>query len=175
MDATAQSRDSLKLELAAEILREFAEVRFVARGSSMIPAIYPGDCLKATAYGDDSPQCGEIVLCRLADGVRVHRIVRIFGEGHGTRYLLRGDALMDEDAPVQGEGMLGRVTLIERRGRPFAVEATMAVWQRALRMVVRQSKLAAALLLSWHARQERHFHLDEPLLEGPGRTNAEYT
>ena len=34
-----------RLDLAAEVLHRFGEVRFIAHGSSMIPSIYPGDLL----------------------------------------------------------------------------------------------------------------------------------
>src|SRR5271157_970505 len=99
MNAAPQTRDSFKLELAAEILRKFGEVRFVARGTSMLPTIYPGDCLTVRSFGAAGPRRGEIVLCRRGGEFRVHRIVRLLEEGPATFYVLRGDALPDDDPP----------------------------------------------------------------------------
>jgi len=175
MKTAASSRENLKLELAAEILRKFAEVQFVARGSSMLPVIYPGDCLTVRALGDGSPRCGDVVLCKIADGFRVHRIVKILGEGSARLYVLRGDALTDEDAPVGGGALLGRVTLIERRGQFLEFRAAIGMRLRALGMVVRHSETVAALLLRWHALQERYFHRAETLVAGAGKTKTEYT
>ncbi len=173
MKTAAPSRESLKLELAAEILRNFAEVQFVARGSSMLPAIYPGDCLTVRAFDGRVPRCGDVVLCRIADGFRVHRIVRILGEVSARLYVLRGDALTDEDAPVGSGELLGRVTLSERRGQVLELRAAMGMWQRALSMVVRRSKIAAALLLRWHALQEQNFRRAAPLVAGADETETE--
>jgi hypothetical protein len=173
MKTAAAARESLKLELAAEILRNFAEVQFVARGSSMLPSIYPGDCLTVRAFDDGAPRCGDVVLCRIADGFRVHRMVRILGEESARLYVLRGDALTNEDAPVSGVELLGRVTLIERRGQVLELRAAMGMWQRALGMAVRRSKIAAALLLRWHALQEQNFHRAAPVVAGAGITKTE--
>ncbi len=173
MNANTPPRNILKLELAAEVLRKFAEVHFVARGSSMLPVIYPGDCLTVKAYSDGAPRCGDIVLCRVADGFRVHRIVRILGEGLGLLYVLRGDALTDEDAPVRGGELLGRVSSVARRGKSLEFSATMGIRQRALCAIIRHSRIAVALLLRWQAMQERYSHRAERA--GAGTAKAECT
>src|SRR5208337_2732145 len=100
MNAAPQTRETCKLELAAEILREFSEVRFVAHGTSMLPAIYPSDCLTAKSFGAEAPRGGDIVLCRRAGEFRVHRIVSILEKGPAKFYVLRGDALTCDDPPV---------------------------------------------------------------------------
>ncbi len=175
MKKETPSRNILKLELAAEILREFAEVRFVARGNSMLPAIYPGDCLTVSSFGDGEPRCGDVVLCRIADGFRVHRIVKILGEGAERLYVLRGDALVDEDAPVSGDELLGRVTSIVRRGMPLRLRTTMGMRGRVVGLIVRHSTVAVALLLGWQRMQARYFQRGEGLMAGAGETKTEYT
>ena len=175
MNAAPQSRDSFKLELAAEILRKFAEVRFVARGTSMLPAIYPGDCLTVRSFGDAVPRCGEIVLCRRAGEFRVHRIVRLLEEGPATLYVLRGDALTDDDPAIPARELLGRVTSLVRRGKPYELNAATLVQQRVLRLIVRRSKIAAAILLGWQAMQARYFQRAETRLAGSVKARTEYT
>ena len=105
----------------------------------------------------------------------MHRVVRILEERAATLYVLRGDALTDDDAPVRGCKLLGRVTSIERRGKSLELKGTMGVKRRALRLIVRHSKTAAALLLGWQAIQERYFDRDEKLLAASGKTKTECT
>ena len=157
MKAAHQSRHAFKLELAAEILREFSEVRFVAQGTSMLPAIYPGDCLTLKSFGANAPRCGDIVLCLRAGEFRVHRIVAILEERSAPLYVLRGDALTDDDPPVPPGELLGRVTSLVRRGESVELNSTQRVHHRLLRSIVRHSKVAVVLLLRWHAMQTANF------------------
>jgi len=157
MNAELQSRNSLKLALIADTLRQFSEVRFVARGTSMLPAIYPGDCLTAKSFGAAAPCCGDIVLSRRAGEFRVHRIVAILDGGPATSFVLRGDALTNDDPPVPARELLGRVTSLERRGKPFDLTSVDGIRHRFLRSLVRHSKVATVLLLRWHAMQTRDF------------------
>jgi len=175
MNAAPQTREACKLELAAEILREFSEVRFVALGTSMLPAIYPGDCLTANSFGAAAPRCGDIVLRRRANEFRVHRIVAILDGGSATSFVLRGDALLEGDPPVPARELLGRVTSIERRGKPFDLNSADGIRRRLLRSVVRHSKVAAVLLLRWHAMQTRAFSHAESLPAGSAEARTECT
>ena len=59
----AVSCPEIRVDLAAEVLRRFGEIRFVARGASMIPAIYPGDLLTVRSHRIADARSGEIVLC----------------------------------------------------------------------------------------------------------------
>ena len=155
MKTLVPSRDSLKIELAAEILRRFSELRFVAHGTSMLPLIYPGDCLTVRAFGSAVPSCGDIVLCRNAEKFRVHRLVRIWKRGPTTLYILRGDALEQDDPPVVGCELLGRVTSVLRRGKPQQIGSGNRLSHRVLRSMVRRSNVTSALLLGWHGLRVR--------------------
>ncbi len=157
MNAAPQSRDSLKLELAAEILREFSEVRFIAQGTSMLPAIYPGDCLTVRSFGTKAPRCGDIVLCRRANEFRVHRIASVLEKGSAKSYVLCGDALTEADPPVSAGELLGRVTSIASLGESFKPNSPHKAHFPFLRSIVRCSKVATVLLLRWHAMQAHVF------------------
>jgi signal peptidase I len=175
MKAAPQTRHAFKLELAAEILRKFSEVRFIARGTSMLPAIYPGDCLTVKSFGAVAPGFGDIVLCRRADEFRLHRIVSILEEGPAAFYVLRGDALTDDDPPIPAGELLGRVTSIARRGKSFEPNSPQRVHHRLLRSIVRRSKVAAVLLLRWHASQAQDFLHAESLPASSVGAKAECT
>jgi len=148
MQAAARPRDALERELAAEILERFSALRFVAYGSSMLPSIYPGDCLTVKSFGSLAPSCGNIVLCRRGDRFCVHRIVGISGEGADARYILRGDALLEDDPPVLLRELLGRVTSVLRRGRPLDLDQAKGMGHRLLRSMVRRLEPSSAVLLS---------------------------
>jgi hypothetical protein len=151
MKTRALLRNSLKLQLAAEILQRFSEFRFVAHGTSMLPSIYPGDCLTVKAFDSALPGCGDIVLCRPAGEFRVHRLVRILKQGPTTLYILRGDALEQDDPPVPASALLGRVTCVLRRGKPRKLDSGKGLSHRVLRSMVRRSNLTSAILLGWHS------------------------
>jgi hypothetical protein len=171
--APPPSRNVLHLELAAETLRLFSEVRFVAHGTSMLPAIYPGDALTVKSFGPAAPHCGEIVLCRRAGVFRVHRIARIWREGRATFYVLRGDALTEDDPPVPSSDLLGRVTSLVRQGKSLELNSAEPMHHRVLRSIVRRSKIAAALLLRWHTLQARHSLRAESLLVASAKQETE--
>jgi hypothetical protein len=151
MRTATGSRDSLKRELAVEILERFSEVQFIAHGSSMLPFIYPGDLLTVRSFGCSPPSAGDIVLCFRQGEFRVHRIVGIVRDGPSALYVLRGDALLEDDPPVRRPELLGRVASVLRRGEPCKLDSSKALRQRLLRSVVRRSSAASTLLLGWHA------------------------
>ena len=155
MALVTASRDSLLRELAAETLRQFSEVRFVALGSSMLPTIYPGDCLTVTSYGGGVPCCGDIVLYRRSGEFRVHRIVGIEGDGPARSYHLRGDALAEHDPSISRAEILGRVDVLLRRGKLVAIDSVYEWPHRILRWIVLHSEFSTSLLLSLHAWRSR--------------------
>jgi len=157
MNAASPLRNGVRRELAAEALRQFSEVRFVALGSSMLPAIYPGDCLTVQTFGAENPRRGEIVLYQRGGEFCVHRIVGILNQGEGPVYELRGDALADCDPPVAARELLGRVISVERRGVSLEQSSARGMLRRAMCMVIRHSGFAAPLLLRWHAMRQRDF------------------
>ncbi len=151
--AGRETREALHLELVAETLRKFSEVRFIAQGTSMLPTIYPGDCVKVKTFGRETPHCGEAVLCGRGGEFRVHRIVAILEQEPERLYILRGDSLEANDPAVAGSELLGRVVSVKRGGNTFAPDLRMDARGRVLRAVVRRYGLAAALLVRWHERR----------------------
>ena len=173
MKAAPQTRHACQLELAAEIVREFSEVRFVAQGTSMLPAIYPGDCLTVRSFGAAPPRRGDIVLCRCDGEFRVHRIVSILENAPAMSYVLRGDSLTLDDPSVAAADLLGRVTSIARLGQSFDPGLPEGMRHSLLRSLVRRSSFAAVLLLRWHALRTRAFLLAQSLPPSPTQARTE--
>jgi hypothetical protein len=115
--ATASSavRDRGIGELVAEALGAGHAVRFRALGSSMTPAIWPGDILVAKPANGSSPKLGEIVLILSDRGLQAHRVVARRAAGQSLSIVTRGDAMPKCDAVVPGSAGLG--TVVSRNGR----------------------------------------------------------
>jgi signal peptidase I len=111
---------TLACGLAEEVVRTFGEVRLRVFGTSMVPAILPGDLVSVqrTAIGEISS--GEIVLYSREGRMFVHRVVACAGQSlaaQGDPFLTtRGDRLLYNDPPVTSTELLGRVISIERAG-----------------------------------------------------------
>ena len=93
---------AMKCELAAEVLRSFGSLRFVATGWSMLPSLWPGETLVVEGVGEGKDQdrvcVGDIVLVRREGGLCAHRVVAVVGTSENPRWITQGDAL---PAPVQ--------------------------------------------------------------------------
>jgi signal peptidase I len=113
MRADDQGNASMELAcgLAEEVVREFGVVRLRVFGTSMAPAILPGDLvlIQRADLGEISP--GEVVLFLQKGRLFVHRVV---GRAEEPYVITRGDRLRHNDPPVSSRELLGRVVSIER-------------------------------------------------------------
>lgn len=97
-------------------------------GTSMVPAIRPGDTLLMEASGPEELRPGDIALFRGPHGRLVaHRVVhapghvrqdRLRGPGEKTSLLVSSEAPGSRPEDVPPEAVLGRVLVI-KRGWPF--------------------------------------------------------
>jgi hypothetical protein len=154
-DARFDLAQEVRLNLAADVLHRFGEVRFVAHGSSMIPSIYPGDLLTVRSESIADARCGEIVLFLLSGRFFVHRVMRKWPERNRIVFATRGDALTQEDPSVDASQLLGRVTSILRYGKPVKFATHLDPWTKFLRWGVRTSDTFAKALLAAHLLRAR--------------------
>jgi hypothetical protein len=108
--------------LAEEVVRTHGELRLRVFGTSMAPAILPGDVvsIRRASLTDISPD--EIVLFSREGRFFVHRVVdrRVGAAGNKQDepcLITRGDCLRHDDPPVSSPELLGRVVGIERGNR----------------------------------------------------------
>jgi Peptidase S24-like len=163
------SNHEARLDLAAEVLHRFGEVRFVAQGSSMIPSIYPGDLVTVRSESIADACCGEIVLFLLGGRFFVHRLTRKWPERDRVVFATRGDALHQEDPSVDGTQLLGRVTSILRRGKPVKFAAHLSPWMKVARCAVRNSETFARTLLAAHLLHTRILGARRQPAAAPGK------
>lgn len=154
-EAQAQSKESLRLELATEVLRGFGELRFRARGGSMLPEIFPGDVLLVRCEPIGGIRRGHIVLSSRAGRFCAHRVVRIENCGGPVRLITRGNTLTVEDPAVSESEYLGRVTGLARGRTQIELSVTPSLQCRLFGWALRRSGYLTALLMQWHSLRTR--------------------
>jgi signal peptidase I len=141
MELALELPDEAKHDLAAEVLRQFGEVRLKVNGASMLPSVWPGDVLTVRRRSPAELLPGRIVLCYRDQGFVAHRLIG----RQGNRILTRGDSHLRDDPPFADEDVLGEVVSILRNGHPVAL--TPAWWHRGFSWIMRHSDLSIRIVL----------------------------
>jgi hypothetical protein len=116
----------------AELLRSFPTLRLTVTGSCMAPLLMAGEAVRVAR--DAPPRFGDVVLVRLPDGLRLHRVVwPPWPNGAGLRTQADRNAALDPRP--RPRGVLGVVVGVEGDER-----------RRVRRPVVALRSLARALL-----------------------------
>ncbi len=145
----AEDENAVKCELAAQVLRSFGTLRFVATGWSMLPSLWPGEVLVVERIrenndrDEDRARVGDIVLVRRESGLCAHRVVAAAGTSENPQWITRGDALPAPDRPVGAKELLGRVAYVIRGGKLIALPADLNTVENLIAGIVRRSLLAA--------------------------------
>ncbi|HEX4076459.1 MAG TPA: S24/S26 family peptidase [Candidatus Acidoferrales bacterium] len=148
-----QERAVIEIELAEEVLRFFGRLRIVARGSSMVPTIFPGDILFVERDPLARLQPGDVVLASRGGRFFAHRVVRLTALGGPPRVITRGDALRENDPAFSHDEILGRVTSVTRGDRHISLAGEDDLnGKRILRWAIRNSERITAGVLWCHAR-----------------------
>jgi len=140
----AAQLEAVACALAAEALRRHGWVRLIARGASMLPAIWPGDELEILGVPPENLRPGDIAVCLVGGQIRIHRVRQVLDESLVTQ----GDNHAQPDAPIAFAEVYGRVQRVRRRGAapPLRAEREgLAV--RVARRLLRRSDAVRALAL----------------------------
>jgi hypothetical protein len=122
------SKEGHKLELAVEVLTSGYRLRLRAFGTSMLPAIWPGDILSVDPKPEQEIVAGDMVLVARRNRFFIHRLI----EKHDSRWIIRGDSLPHNDDSVPSCEVLGRVSLIHKKNRTIAANRRRPPFNRAL-------------------------------------------
>ena len=150
LSAHEETPQRIPLALAEELLRNTGELRFVARGASMLPAICPGDELVAQSIRPDRVHVGDVILFVQRGRWFAHRVVRSCTETAQPHLITQGDALLFCDAPVFAQDVLGRITFVVRNGALRKLSPACSVSHQLMRAAVRRLPFFAAASLRWH-------------------------
>ena len=122
-------------EFWQEICSVDVPLRLRVRGTSMIPALWPGEMITVRPVGFDALAVGDIVVFARDGQLVAHRLQCIMEEGdddsQSLRLATRGDTSVDADDPVHAAELVGRVSSVQRFGsqrrRPVHV-SPIASW-----------------------------------------------
>ena len=99
-------------DFAAELLRKGIQLRFQAKGRSMLPTINDGDLLYVESVNMLKFKVGDIVLCKVGREFKAHRII----SKHGQTFVTRGDAGGEPDGEVELDRIVGKVVAKKSQG-----------------------------------------------------------
>jgi signal peptidase len=149
MDSSSENR--ARLELAAEVMERGERLSLRVNGSSMLPSLFPGDLLTFRRCAPSEIVVGDIVLFLREGRCFVHRVAERMAVGGASRLRTRGDALPACDPPLGEAEVLGRLSLVERKGRRLPPPQLGPV-RSLLAGLVRRSLWAARALVAAHNR-----------------------
>jgi hypothetical protein len=149
------SRDQLKHNLAAEVLRTAGSFRLAAFGYSMLPTLWPGDLLTVQAQSFDQVQAPDIVLFTRDSRFFIHRILQKVEAPSERRLVTRGDALPDADVPVSPEEVLGKIVGV-RHGRRDVPVPVCSGPRRWLGLALTYSVRLRSMALRWNTWRARN-------------------
>jgi len=136
---------SLKCELASESLRLSGNLRLKVSGWSMLPTIWPGDTLVISRLDGRELLQGEIALFQREGRFIVHRVL---SKATSIKQVLtRGDAMLQYDAPVPSDDLLGKVDFILRNGRTIEPSRNLGLKQCAVAGLAQRSEVGARVIV----------------------------
>lgn len=141
MDMAGEVHDAAKRELAAQVVRQFGEVRLQVSGASMLPSIWPGDVLTVRRRSVAEMLPGQVALCYRDGGFVAHRVIG----RRGDELITRGDSHTFEDSPFSSDHVLGEVVSIRRGDR--SVSLSPGGWHRAGSWMAARSEVCTRMLL----------------------------
>lgn len=113
MDSPSQA--ACKCSLAAEVLQSTGMLRLRASGISMLPTLWPGDCLTIQPHNFEQAQPGDLALYARDGRLFIHRVMRKCHLGDENFLIMRGDCMTEDDPPVPESDLLGKIATIHRR------------------------------------------------------------
>src|SRR5579864_3822098 len=132
MSGLGQISSPTACRLIAKSVRVCGGIRLPTVGTSMVPAIHPGDVLSVQPVDPKDVSPGDIVVYAREQVLIVHRVVQTSADSSEPYLVTRGDRLRRDDMPIPAGEVLGRVVSIERKNRrvrvyPFSNRAGQAL------------------------------------------------
>jgi signal peptidase I len=131
--------------LAKELLSGFGRLNLRVTGTSMLPALRPGDVIEFDARGSTQAEPGDVVLYRRDESLVVHRVLA----RDNDCLITQGDSLAAPDATVPLADVLGRAVVLNRGNRIVAGCQLFRPGPPITRWWFRRFDLATRLLLRW--------------------------
>ncbi len=120
-----------KIQLFVQALRSYGCASLRVTGTSMWPALWPGDTVEIRTAPLNEIKIGDLAAFSREDRIFIHRVIRNTMNDAAT-LVTRGDALPVEDPPVRESELLGIANVIERVPRTFLSRLRQSVRYRLL-------------------------------------------
>jgi signal peptidase I len=102
------AKEAVKCALFVQVISRYGRAKLKALGSSMIPAIWPGDTLLVELRTLSGLGVGDVAVYLRGERLFAHRVVKIGSERERT-VITRGDAMAHDDPPLLADEIVGRV------------------------------------------------------------------
>lgn len=132
---------SVPARLFADVLARFGGARLRLQGTSMLPAIWPGDVLEIVPVDPAALRVGDVVLFLREGRLFCHRVRALIADGE-IWLRTRGDLVPGDDPPFPASAVLGRARL--------ATSPANRLLGALLRTLSPISQRPVAWLLRWH-------------------------
>jgi hypothetical protein len=137
------------LDLLRAVLDKGAPFRFGALGFSMSPYIQDGDVVTVSPCAAPAIRRGDVVafVSPCHERLALHRVVAVGQQA----YLVKGDNTCEEDGWISPARILGRVTRVERDGRP--VRLGLGAERVLIAFLSRRAWLEPLMATGWRVRR----------------------
>jgi signal peptidase I len=147
---TQPSVADAKLQMVIESLQCGASVFLELQGTSMLPALWPGDVLTVAPMSGDELATGDLVFVVRAGRSFVHRLVGKMELDGCPSWITRGDSVREEDTPLTTSQVRGRVVSIRRGSRNLIPNRKPSHTDRAFSWMLCHSARITGLVLRIH-------------------------
>ncbi len=121
--------------LVRDLLESGLQVRFRAAGRSMAPAVSDGDVMTVAPVDPAEVAVGDVILCDTWRGPLAHRVTSVEARTGERRFVLRGDCSLEDDAPIAGRQVRGRLIAVEHDGRVDRTAFAGRGWARRMKRI----------------------------------------
>jgi len=137
---------STKVELCRDALASGATLRFRIRGTSMLPALWPGESVAVRPIEFSAIRTGDLAVFVRNRHLVVHRVVRRIVGATGIGIITRGDAQFHDDPPFGESELLGVVATVHRFGASRCVPRRLPLLARGVAWTIQRSARARSVL-----------------------------
>ena len=141
-----------RFEIAISALKLHGILRLRVFGASMLPALWPGDCVVIHPVGTQDIEPGTIVLAHSGGRFVLHRVVEVDLSGLNTLVHTRGDSRSQCDEPIQACNVLGELHAVIRGGRRITLPVGAGWTERLCRTFLRNLSPLRRIAVAVHSR-----------------------
>ena len=128
------------LTLSEEILRKGCNLRTPIMGFSMLPSLMSGDITFIRPVNVAKIEIGDIIVRCAGQKMVAHRVIKKCREEDKMVLVTKGDAILNSDAPLREDCIMGKVITIEKSNGAINLECK--VWRIANYIIARYSLLS---------------------------------